>query len=442
MPAITMNGIPDDSDHDQPPEKAARAIPRSVILVSWVSFFADVSSEMAYPLLPMFVVGVLGASATALGWVEGLATLTIALMSAWAGWRSDRRGSTTRVRRVPYIRWGYGLPVVGKALITAATGWPMVMTGRMVDRIGKGLRGGPRDALIADATPAAIRGRAFGLHRMMDTAGATAGVLIAALLLWRLLPQGAGGDSTMAREGTAEAFRWVFGIAASLGLVSLALTFFVKEHRDASPGGAARFTDETAPETETKSLLALPGEFWRTLLVFCVFGLANSTDAFLLLRARDTGLSPWGVAFAYAVCNTMYTVSSYPAGIVSDRLGRWRVIMIGWATYSLVYAGFAVTGSFGLWALLGLYGIYLGLTDGVAKALVADHAPRHRRGRAMGIFAMANGVATLMGSVVAGVLWDRVGTSAPFWFGAGGALAAVVLAAVLRPRSAAAHAAR
>lgn len=405
----------------------SKRLPRAVVLLGWVSFLADVSSEMVYPLIPVFVVGVLGASATTLGGIEGAAALIVAFVTAWAGFRSDRRR-----RRVPYIRIGYGLPVVGKTLMALAFAWPMVLAGRLIDRLGKGLRASPRDALIADAAAPTIRGRAFGFHRAMDTAGAMLGVLLAAGLLWWFTGSPAEGEAAAPAHDAGWAFRVVFGISAALGLLSLALTFMVRE---AEHHGEAA----SVPSTEPAGRLGLPAAYWRTVALMLVFSFANSSDAFLLLRAGDVGLSPWAVVLAYALFNLTYTVVSYPAGIVSDRLGRWRVIAVGWAIYAAVYAGFAFTGAAGVWPLLALYGVYMALTDGVGKALVADHAPPEKRGTALGIFYMASGLVTLLASIVAGVLWDRVGPSATFGVGAVGAALAVILVPVLRPRTLSPH---
>jgi MFS family permease len=324
---------------------------------------------------------------------------------------------------------GYGLPVIGKTLMAMAFAWPMVLAGRLIDRLGKGLRASPRDALIADAAGPTIRGRAFGFHRMMDTAGAMVGVLLAAGLLWWFT--GSPTDNKAASHPTDAgwAFRMVFGISAALGLLSLALTFMVRE---------AKHPDEVEGPSSVvpTGRLGLPASYWRTVAIMLVFSFANSSDAFLLLRARDVGLSPWAVVLAYALFNFTYTIVSYPAGIVSDRLGRWRVIALGWSVYAGVYAGFAFTGAAGVWPLLALYGVYMALTDGVGKALVADCAPAAKRGTALGIFYMATGLVTLLASVVAGVLWDRVGPSAMFIVGAVGAALAVILVPVLRPREA------
>jgi len=397
-------------------------LPRTVVMLGWVSFLADVSSEMAYPLLPLFVVGVLGASATTLGGIEGAATFMVAFATVWAGRRSDRHR-----RRIPYVRFGYGLPVLGKAIVALAVAWPMVLVGRLIDRLGKGLRASPRDALLADAAGQTIRGRAFGFHRAMDTAGATVGVLLAVGLLRWFTGSPSEGDVAAPPHDMGWALRVVFGISAALGLLSLALTFMVRE---SEPGGI----EEPPAHSASIERFGLPGSYWRAVAPLLVFSLANSSDAFLLLRARDLGLSPWAVVLAYAVYNLTYTVASYPAGVASDRFGRRRVIALGWAVYAGVYTGFAFTEQTGVWPLLALYGIYMAMTDGVGKALVADHAPPEKRGTALGIFYLANGLTTLLASVLAGVLWDRIGPAATFSVGAVVAAHAIVLVLALNPR--------
>jgi MFS family permease len=395
------------ADPEQPATATAR-LPREVWLLGGVSFFADVSSEMIVPLMPSFVVAVLGASATALGGIEGVAAAIVAVLAAVAGARSDRGA------RVPYVRAGYGLPVAGKAVIAAATGWPMVLGGRALDRVGKGLRGGPRDALIADVTPAAIRGRAFGLHRTMDTAGAFVGVGVSAVLVAVL-----GVESTTT---DVHAYRVIFAIAAATGIASFVLTLAVREPAARGP---------VAPRA-AGNRAALPRAYWLVLAMLLVFAIANSSDAFLLLRASDAGLSPLSVVLAYAVFNLTYTLASYPAGALSDRVGRWRVIGVGWAIYVVVYAGFATTTDAAtVWVLFAVYGLYAALTDGVGKALIADVAPREHRGRAMGIYYFATGAASLASSLVAGVLWDRVSHAGALWLGAiAGAVALVMLVLV------------
>lgn len=391
------------------PPAANPPLPREVIVLGWVSFFADVSSEMVYPLLPLFVVGALGGSTVALGWVEGVATAVVAVLTAWAGWRSDRVR-----RRVPYVRAGYGLPVIGKAVLASATVWPMVLIGRTIDRVGKGLRSSPRDALLAEHAGPAQRGRAFGLHRAMDSAGAMVGVLLAVALTWWF-----GRDPD--RDPT-DSLRIVLFIAAGLGVISFALTWLVRE-----PAGADVRAPMSANRTEPPAPPpALGRRYLVTIALFGVFALANSSDTFLVLRAGERGLPVWQAMLAYALFNLVYTVASYPAGALSDRWGRWRVIATGWVIYAAVYVGFALTGRAGIWPLFAAYGLYAALTDGVGKALIADLAPKTRRGTALGLFYLVQGGATMVASLVAGLLWKHHGPGAPFWFGAGGAVVALL----------------
>ncbi|MEJ7596755.1 MAG: MFS transporter [Kofleriaceae bacterium] len=380
-------------------------VSREVVLLGWVSFFNDVSSEMIYPLVPMFLVVVLGATATSIGWVEGFAQAVVALLSAWAGWHSDRLR-----RRVPYVRIGYGFPVIGKVILAFAVAWPMVLVGRAVDRVGNGLRSSPSDALIADATTPETRGRAFGFHRMMDSAGAVLGVVLSALLV-----------GFLSLDGEAP-FRVIFGISAVLGLAAVGFTFLLREPTSAPVAAGI-----------THASTAFSTRYWSVLAVLLVFSLANSSDTFLLLRAQQVGLPPWAVVLAYAVFSLVYMVVSYPAGILSDRVGRWPLLIAGWLLYAGVYAVFGLVGATGIWPLLAIYGVYMALTDGVAKALLADVAPRDRRGLALGIYYMGIAVTTLISSVVTGMLWDQAGAAAALQLGSILTLGALVLTFVIRP---------
>jgi MFS family permease len=416
-------------------------LPRSVWVMSWVSFFADVSSEMVYPLLPMFLVHVLGSSKTQLGIMEGGAVLIVALMSAYAGMRSDRCGG--KGGRLPWIRWGYGLPVLGKAIIAVSTVWPMVFGGRLLDRFGKGLRGAPRDALLADSVEPEQRGRAFGLHRAFDTAGAMIGVLMSAFLLWLLTgtPQSDMSDPSMiaAAETPAWVYRVIFAIGSALGIASLLISFLLREPVPVQTSNV----NPTMPSRDTQNLelhrrtgwWGLPKSYWIVLAILVLFSLANSSDTFLLLRARDLGYSPWAVVLVYAVYNFFYSALSYPAGAWSDRIGRWRIIALGWAIYAGVYAGFAFlpeSQAWGMWPLMTLYGIYMALTEGIGKAMIADHAPPEARGKAMGLFYGLIGLTTLLASLLFGLLWDFYGATAAFLVGSGFAFLALIALALAR----------
>ncbi len=390
-------------------------LPRAVWLLSWISFFADVSSEMIYPLLPLFLIGVLGSSKTQLGMIEGAAVLIVALMSAVAGFGSDKMG-----KRLPWIRWGYGLPVIGKAVIALATAWQLVFAGRLLDRFGKGLRGAPRDALIANAVKEEQRGQAFGMHRAFDTAGALLGVLLSALLLWWLTGTPQKNSSSILETTAAQTPQWVyrsiFGIGAVLGLISQIITFFLRESE--SP-----INPDTLPKaSKASNLSTLPRSYWSVLILLILFSLANSSDTFLLLRASDLGYAPWTVVLIYAVYNVTYSALSYPAGVLSDRLGRWGIIALGWTIYLFVYLGFAflpTSQAWGIWPLMGIYGVYMALTDGVGKALIADHVPQDKRGTALGLFYAITGLTTLVASLFVGIVWDHFGSSAAFLISAG-----------------------
>ena len=368
-----------------------KRLPRQVVLLGWISLLADVSGEMTAPLIPLYITGVLGAGTIALGVVEGCAEAVVTGMKALAGWHSDRAR-----RRVPYIRWGYGLPVLGKAVIAVAVGWPMVGAGRVLDRIGKGIRTTPRDALLADAAPAESRGHAFGLHRAMDTAGALAGALLAAAALAAL---GAQADAA-----SAPAWRITLGLAAAAGVSCWALTFLLRE----APAHA-----EAQRSIDPASDAPLGRPFWRATVALCLFALGNSSDAFLLLRASQTGLGPVAVVLAYALFNAVYAAASLPAGRLSDRIGRAALLRTGWLLQGLVYLGFAFAQqSWHCFALMALYGLAVACHEGVGKALVADAAPAARRGTAMGVAFGSMGACALAASVSTGWIWHAAG---PAW---------------------------
>lgn len=387
-------------------------LPAEVVRLGWISFFTDIASEMAYPVIPLFLTAALGASALALGAVEGVAEAVVSVMSGLSGWHSDRIW-----RRVPYIRWGYGLGAAAKPALAASFAWPMVLFARGMDRFGKGLRTSARDALIADAVSEKNAGRGFGLHRAMDTAGALVGSLFAVALL-HFLP----------RE-----YRLIFLIATVPGAVAVALTFLLKERRRPDSEIAAASLESVrkaacSGNVKGVSLSGFRPGYWKALAILMLFALANSSDAFLLIRMKGFGYSDSMVVFIYAFYNLTYAAVSYPAGALSDRVGRWPVMAAGWALYSAVYLGFAVVRAPSLvWPLFALYGVYMGMTHGVGKAIIAGLAPADKKGTALGIFQMGSGLAALSSSLIAGFLWDRFGPAAPFWFGGVAALAAAAL---------------
>ncbi|SNR80228.1 MFS-type transporter involved in bile tolerance, Atg22 family [Humidesulfovibrio mexicanus] len=400
-------------------------LPKPVRNLGWISFFTDFASEMVYPVVPLFLVSALGAPVAVLGLIEGVAEAIVSVMKGLSGWHSDKAG-----KRVPYIRAGYGLAALSKPLMALAYAWPMVFLSRALDRLGKGLRTTARDAMIADAVDCKIAGRAFGFHRMMDTGGAIVGVLVALLLL-KLLP----GE-----------YRLIFLIAGLPGLAAIWLSFRLRELRWADDPGDGCSTVDSGPEQATQpsveataqaksvGTLGFSSAYWLTLGLLMLFAFANSSDTLLLLRARNLGWDDTQVIVGYLLFNLTYALSAYPLGILSDRMGRWRMLISGWVLYAAVYFGFSVSDGGSIWWLFPLYGLSMGLTEGVGKALISGHVPVLRKGTALGMFHMSLGFTALASSVVAGLLWDHVSPSAPFRLGGTVALAAVVAGLILAPR--------
>lgn len=355
-------------------------LPRTVWRLGWISFFADICSEMAYPVLPLFLTGALRTPVAAIGLIEGIAEAIVSIMKGWSGFRSDKIGA-----RKPFIVWGYSLSGVSKPLIAAAGTWPLVLFARALDRFGKGIRTTARDAMIADAVDAGSKGKAFGFHRAMDTAGAFVGVLLALGLLW-LLP----GE-----------YRLIFLLAGIPGVLSVFIAISVRETPRAEPQSVA--TTRTPLDVRT-----LSPAYWRALGLTCLFAVANSSDTFPLLRAKDLGYTETQVILAYLGYNVVVALLSTWAGTMSDRLGRWRLIAAGWTLYAAAYVGFALAGAAWIPLLFGVYGLYYALAQGVGKALVADHSPASHRGSAMGLFYMVSGFATLAGNALTGALWTFV----------------------------------
>ena len=434
--------LPTEEHSDLPPPPpvvpAAVGRPRlgrNVVALGIVSLFTDVASEMIYPLMPLFLSTVLGASAGFVGAIEGAAESTAALLKLVSGWWSDRVR-----RRKPLVVIGYTIASVARPLVAFAQSAPQVLLIRLTDRVGKGIRTSPRDALIADSVHPAARGRAFGFHRSADHLGAVLGPLAAyAALEWGGLP-----------------LRTVFLLAAIPGAIAVAvLVLAVRERAGADAGGPPRVHDAThstdsrnrsnpsggtsSPGTvETPSIADMPmgRRFWAVLVVILLFTLGNSTDAFLLLRASDLGVPTALVPILWAMLHVVKSASSMPGGALSDRLGRKPLIVVGWLLYAGVYFAFgAATTAWHAWALFAVYGVYFGLTEGAEKALVADLVPASRRGTAYGWFNLTIGVAALPASLLFGLVWDRWGPSAAFTLGASLALAAAVGMTIVGPRA-------
>jgi MFS family permease len=379
---------------------------RNVLALAAVSFLTDVSSEMTYPLLPIFLTTVLGASAASIGVIEGAAESTAALLKLVSGWLSDRAR-----RRKPLVVAGYGIASAIRPLIGLAQSAAQVLAIRVTDRIGKGVRTSPRDALIADSVDPSIRGRAFGFHRSADHAGAVVGPLIAfALLRWSSVD-----------------LRHVFLWTAVPGALAVAVLLF-----------GVRETPRTAPEPKAGGGLDLKvplgRRFWAFLAVLFVFTLGNSTDAFLLLRAAGLGVAPALIPILWALLHVVKSASSTPGGILSDRIGRKPLLVAGWLVYAAVYLALGqAREQWHAWALFAVYGIYFGLTEGVEKALVADLVPADRRGAAFGWYNLALGLGALPASLIFGLLWDKAGPATAFGFGAAMALAAAIGITLVAP---------
>ncbi len=389
-----------------------RNIPRNVWVLSLASFLRDIASEMLIHLLPLFLANVLGVGVAIIGVIEGIAETTASLVKIYSGWLSDKLG-----KRKGLTVGGYGLAALAMPLLLIARSWPGVLLYRFVDRLGKGIRTAPRDALIADSISPEQRGISFGLHRAADTGGAFVGLLIAILIVWRLQ----AGEWQLAPETFRVIVAWGF-IPAILAV--LVIAFGAKEI--IKPGSAR------APAF---SLRGFDRPFRRFLVVMVLFTLGNSSDAFLVLRAQNAGAAVLMILGMIAGFNLIYSLLAGPAGALSDRIDRRKVIIGGWGLYALVYLGFAFADqAWQFWLLYALYGVYYALTEGVAKALVADLVPAgEQRGTAYGLYNGAIGLTLLPASVIAGLLWQGIGPwsglgpAAPFLFGGILALLSAVL---------------
>ena len=391
-------------------------MPRAIWALGLVSLFMDVSSEMIHGLLPIFVVGTLGISAFALGVMEGIAEAVASMLKLPSGWLSDRWRS-----RKPLALAGYGLAAAAKPIFALAPSFGWVVAARFLDRVGKGIRGAPRDALVADLSPGAIRGAAFGLRQALDTVGAFAGPLIAV--------------AAMALSGND--IRLVFWLAAPPAVLSVLLLWrFVP---DAGPPVAADPFD--AAEPRPPRLAGMGSTFWAAILIAAVFMLGRYSEAFLVLRAQERGLPLALAPLVLVAMNVVYSLAAYPAGRWSDRLGRRGLLLIGALAMAAADAVLALAdGVAPVAAGVALWGLHMAFSQGVLTALIADAAPPDRRGAAFGIFHFVSGVALLAASAGAGDLRSRYGAVAAFAAGLAMALASAALIALYRPRPAGAAA--
>ena len=398
----------------EPPSR----LPRNLWATSLASFFMDVSSEMVLNILPLFLANVLGVRTHLIGLIEGVAEATASLLKVFSGWLSDR----LRARKWIAVA-GYGLSAASKPFLYVAGTWGAVAAVRWADRAGKGIRTAPRDALIADSIAEGQRGLAFGFQRAADTAGAMLGLLVALAVVWL--------SQRSAVTLGADAFRVVVLISvlpAALAVLSLAI-------------GARDVAVDRESRGPRFALRSLGRPFLIYLAIASLFDLGNSSDAFLALRAQERGVSVVGILGMLAVFNGVYALVSTPAGSVSDRLGRRRVIVAGWLVYAAIYLGFGLAQSgWQVGALYAGYGVYYGLAYGTAKAMIADLVPEAQRGTAYGTYSAALGILDLPASFLAGVLWQGIGgwggfgAPAPFLFGSAMALLAAILLAFWMPR--------
>jgi MFS family permease len=396
------------SNQTRPVRRRILRLHPNVFFLGVVSLLTDISSEMIFTLVPLFLVNVLGSATTVVGVVGGISESADAILRIWSGWLSDRTG-----KRKLLAVLGYGISTLAKPFMYPAANWGTVLAVRLSDRIGKGVRSSSRDALIADSVTASERGRGFGLHRAMDTAGAVLGLALAAAIIY--LVQGGGNDLTR------EAYRWLVIVGTIPAVVAVFILIFSVHERRRQKGM------DNLPSSSTASLGT---RFKIYLAILAIFTLGNSSDFFVVLRAQNIQAPLVQVVLMLVLHNAAYAFVSLPMGSLSDRIGRRRVIIIGWTVYALVYLGFALaTSVWQVWLLFAAYGLYYGTVEGVTRAFVADLVPATKRGTAYGLYQGVVGLTLLPASIMAGWLWDAVNPAAPFYLGAG--LAFVAMLALL-----------
>lgn len=376
---------------------------KNVFFTGLVSFFMDVSSEMIYPLVPLFLANVLGVNKSMIGLIEGIAESTASILKVFSGWFSDRIG-----RRKNLMIAGYTISTLSRPIIALAGAWQQVLASRFVDRLGKGIRTAPRDAIIAESTETTHLARAFGFHRSLDTMGAAVGPAIALILL----------------QLYNNNYQMVFWLSMIPGAIAvLIIIAFIRDKKRAAVAPAER------------PRLTLKHFDWRVkffIVIATLFALGNSSDAFLILRAEQVGITTAMIPAVYLVFNLVYSLSSIPAGIAADKYGKKKIILLGFVLFAGLYYGFAAAKSTTtIWVLFSLYGVFMGLTEGVQKAFLASIIPPDYKATAFGVYATAMGVATLPASLIGGLLWDRVSPAATFYFGAATATLSATLFIIL-----------
>jgi len=380
-------------------EKKLFGLNKNVTVAGLVSFFMDVSSEMIYPLVPLFLANVLGVNKSVIGLIEGIAESTASFLKVFSGWYSDRIGN-----RKWLMVGGYGISALSRPIVAVASVWQQVLAFRFVDRLGKGIRTAPRDAIIAESADRSSLGKAFGFHRSMDTFGAVIGPAIAFGLL-----------SFFAND-----FRLVFWLSMIPAAIAVLLIIFLITE-------TAKHEQIDAPKPE----LGLSHFDWRFkffVAIATLFAIGNSSDVFLILRAEQVGVPATMIPILYLVFTLVYSLSAMPAGIAADRFGKKRLVLLGFLLFAAVYFGFAaLASSMSVWFLFALYGLFMGITEGVQKAFLATIIPAEFKATAFGVYNMCIGFALLPASFIAGRLWDKVSPSAPFYFGGMTALSAASL---------------
>lgn len=396
--------------------KKIKKLPRNVWAVGLTSFFMDVSSEMILYTTPLFLANVLGVKTAIIGLIEGVAETTASILKLFSGWLSDKTGGRKWITVV-----GYALSAVTKPFFYFAQNWGMIAGVRWVDRVGKGIRTAPRDALVADSVIPETRGLAFGVQKALDSAGAFFGLIIAGIAIWLIQKNGV--------NLTRPAFQTIVLISIVPAVLSVATLALGAKDVKGKSAALPKF-----------SFRGLGKHFYTFLAIVGIFTLGNSSDAFIVLRAQNLGTSVLGILLMIAVFKLVYSLVSVPAGSLSDRIGRKKLIISGWLTYALIYFGFAIASqAWHVWVLYAVYGLYYGLAFGTASAMVADLVPESLRGTAYGTYNAVLGLLTFPASFIAGILWQGIGkwggfgASAPFWFGGTLALTASILMAFVMP---------
>jgi MFS family permease len=372
---------------------------KNVTIAGFVSFFMDVSSEMIYPLVPLFLANTLGVSKSVIGLIEGIAESTASLLKVFSGWLSDRTGN-----RKWLMAFGYGISTLSRPFVALASSWHQVLGSRFMDRFGKGVRTAPRDAIIAESTEKAYLGRAFSFHRSMDTMGAVVGPALAFFFLGIF----------------SNDYRKIFWLSMIPGIIAvLLIIFFITEKEKAVVAQTV---------TPRLTLAHFNWKFKSFVVIATLFAVGNSSDVFLILRAQQIGIPTVTIPVVYLLFNLVYSLSAMPAGMTADKFGRKRIILLGFVLFAILYYGFATaTSTKAIWVLFGFYGLFMGLTEGIQKAFLATIIPPDFKATAFGVYTTAVGLAMFPASLIGGWLWDHVSPAATFYFGAFTASASAVL---------------